>query len=361
MDELDRIWSRAEELAERAPGPADLRAHRLELVAAHRLRRRGDRPPAQLRDAERLAAVAALAAPVVLARARAAYDGPLVLMKGPEIAARYPDPALRPFWDVDLLVDDAPAAQRALLDAGFALAGRWPEVELHHGWPLTWPGLPIGVELHSAAHWPELLPAPPAAELLACAVPARCAGGVATLAPAQHTLVVAAHSWAHAPLACIGQLVDVALLAREADERELDALARRWGCARMWRTTRSAIDALLLGTRPPSAAMRLWARHLRAARERMLLEHHVEQLASPLWGASPPRAAHASARMLARRARPMGGETWARKLFRLRRAFANAGLRHSEHFARLPPEDRHLGGPTDYRDPPAISEPRSHV
>ena len=47
----------------------------------------------------------------------------LILMKGPEAAARYPDPALRPFCDLDFLVDDPAAAHRALMAAGFVEVG----------------------------------------------------------------------------------------------------------------------------------------------------------------------------------------------------------------------------------------------
>ncbi len=36
-----------------------------------------------------------MAAPLLLRRARAAYDGELMLMKGPEVAARYPHPSDR--------------------------------------------------------------------------------------------------------------------------------------------------------------------------------------------------------------------------------------------------------------------------
>jgi hypothetical protein len=347
MREPSLIWPRVEQLVEHAPSDDDLCAHRLELVAARRLRAAAADVPARLRDAERVAALTSLAAPVVLRRARAAYDGSMVLMKGPEIAARYPDPSLRPYCDVDLLVDDAPAAHRALLDAGFQHAGPWSdEVELHHLWPLWWPGLPIGIELHSAAHWPDALPAPPTDELLTCAVPSRCAPGVVdTLPAAQHALVAAAHAWAHAPLACVGQLVDVALLAADADDREIEALACRWGCERLWRTTRAAIEALLLDARPRTPALRLWARHLIAARERTLLERHVEELSSPLWALPARRAAGASARVLGRLLRPTGGETWRHKGARARRALGHARLRHSEHDARLPPADRRVGAP----------------
>ena len=84
-----------------------------------------------------------------------------------------------------------------------------------------------------------------------------------TLPVAQHAVVLATHAWAHEALACAGRLIDVSLMALEADPAEADAIARRWGCLRLWRTTRRAAAALVEGEQSP-LAMRLWARHLNA-------------------------------------------------------------------------------------------------
>ena len=65
----------------------------------------------------------AMAAPALLERIRTATEGPLLLVKGPEVARLYPDPALRCFRDLDILVPDAPATQRQLLAAGFQETG----------------------------------------------------------------------------------------------------------------------------------------------------------------------------------------------------------------------------------------------
>ena len=109
----------------------------------------------------------------VLERVRTACDGPLVLMKGPEVAARYPDPALRGFRDVDLLAPDAPTVQRQLVAAGFEPVGV-PEkyAAIHHLRPLAYPGLPLLVEVHDRPKWPARLRLPDKAELLGTAVPA---------------------------------------------------------------------------------------------------------------------------------------------------------------------------------------------
>lgn len=337
-------WERLEALVDRAPQVSDLQLHGLDLIAAQRLRARGADIPPALVAGERVGAAIAMAAPVLLRRARAAYHGRLLLFKGPEIAARYPDPAMRNYSDIDLLADDAPAAHRALLAAGFARTGLWaPQIDLHHLQPLAWPGLPIAIELHSYAHVPAGLRPPPTEELLATAVPSRFAGDVVeALAPDEHTLVVAAHAWAHGALANIGQLLDVALLASETDRAALRALAVRWGWRRLWRATEATLEALFDDGAPP-LAQRLCAPHLRAARERTLLERHVADLAGPAFGLPPRRAAPECARVLRRRIVPAQEETWARKAHRARRALRHRRLRHSEHDARLPSEDLHIG------------------
>jgi hypothetical protein len=142
------FWESVDGLIDSSPGLADLRAHRLHLLAARRWRARGLPIPDELRSDEHSAALVSLGVPFVLARIRDACDGPLVLFKGYELALRYPDPALRPYTDIDLLVEDPVAASRALRAAGFEPAG-YEDVhydELHHVRPLLLPELPLLVE-----------------------------------------------------------------------------------------------------------------------------------------------------------------------------------------------------------------------
>jgi hypothetical protein len=323
------MWDAVDSLVERAPDLTALRYHRLQLLAAWR--GRADAP--ELARERVMAHAVELAVPAVLARARAAWDGPLVLVKGPEVALDYPAPATRPFGDLDLLVADAGAAQRALLAAGFREAGD-PRIyeHIHHLRPLWWPGTPVFLELHSRPKWPEGLLAPPTGELLAASEPSRLGiAGVETLPTAHHALLLAAHAWAHQPLARAGQLLDVAVTAGRADAAELRALARAWGIRRLWRTTRSAADALLGGSgRTPA-----WSRHLGAARERTVLERHVQECLAPLWGLPPAQALPAAARGLAGAMIRDEGEGWRSKLARSRRAVGNARLAKSEHDRRL--------------------------
>ena len=188
------LWRAVDALVDRAPSVADLQSHQLELFAVRRWRALGRDIPAELLERERRAAIGALSAPLLLDRVLGAYAGELVLLKGPEIAARYPEPALRSFGDVDLLAADAPEAQAALLSAGFEEVGD-PEAyrDIHHLRPLRSPGLPLVAEIHSRPKWPDgIQPPPPTRELLAAGV--STGDGPKSLPPSHHALLLAGHS-----------------------------------------------------------------------------------------------------------------------------------------------------------------------
>ncbi|MGH3112039.1 MAG: nucleotidyltransferase family protein [Gaiellaceae bacterium] len=332
----DRLWDGVNRLIDRAPHLADLRSHRLELVAARRWRELGRPVPPELVEEERLAAVVVLTTPILLERARAAYDGTVLLMKGPEVAARYPDPALRFFKDLDLLVDDAEAAQRAFLAAGFQAVGDPALYEdIHHLRPLAFPGLPLTIELHSRPKWIEGLTPPAPAELFAVAEEHPTGiEGVLGLPAAHHALVLAAHSWGHEPLRRLRDLVDVAAVAQGLDRGMLRGLAAAWKMERAWTTTVGAADALFLGGSTPWA-VRVWARNLEKARERTVLENHLTRWLSNFWALPASDAVRSLASTFGHEIRPGPDESWGVKLSRSALAVRNAALRRSEHDASL--------------------------
>jgi hypothetical protein len=292
--------------------------------------------PEEIVEDERLATMIWLALPEALARARAAYDGRMLVLKGPEAAARYPDATLRPFHDVDLLVDDAAAAQRALLAAGFAAVETGLEYdELHHLQPLRWESLPVVVELHRTVKWPPGSTPPDPRELFEQAVASSTGiDGLEAPAPAHHALVLAAHGWAHRPLSRLLDLVDVAAVSDEIDRDELAALAERWSLGRLWRSTLRVSDSLFASGRE-SWAQRVWARDLRSVRRRTVLEGHLEAWLSP-FAAFPPRSAlRYSARAVLADLRREPGEGWRRKLRRSRLAVTRAFRDEAEHERRL--------------------------
>ena len=325
------VWAGVDRMLARADREA-LVFHRLEPLAAQRLRALGGDVPEELVEVERLGAAFALAGSAHLSRVRDAVDGPLLLVKGPELAARYPNPALRISRDLDLVVPRPESAQRALQAAGYVESGD-PEfyARAPHLRPLAWPGLPQEVEVHGRPNWPRWVQAPSAEELLVGAVPsATGVDGVLAPAPERHVLVVAAHAWTHGPLARARDLLDVALLAAEADAAETERLARAWRIEKLWRTTAALADALFLAA-PPPRLLRSWAKNLAEVRERTVLEQHVARWRC-WFDAFPPRLAlRATLDEVRQDVTPEPGETWGTKLDRTRRAIRNAFERKSAH------------------------------
>lgn len=331
-DRAERIWLGVDRLIDRAPTIHDLRRHGLQLLAAQRWRELGRPIPEQLRHDDQLAAAVTLTAPLVLERVRTAWPGRVAVMKGPELAARYPSPQTRAYSDLDLLVDDAAEAQKALLAAGFRPVGD-PRlyVDIHHLRPLVAPGLALAVEVHDRPKWIDGLEPPPTDELLASAVPSASGlSGILALGSREHALLLAVHSWAHEPLARISHLLDVALMAEGVEPTELSSLARSWGVERVWTTTAKAADGVLLGG-GGSFPMRTWARNLARARERTVLESHLERWLAAFSALPPHKALAASARAVAWGARPAPGESWRVKLRRVRRALRSPFVGLSDH------------------------------
>ncbi|MGD9570390.1 MAG: nucleotidyltransferase family protein [Thermoleophilia bacterium] len=331
-----RLWGAVDRWIGPVVHEDDLAEHRLQLLAARALRQAGRPVPEGFIELESIATVVGITAPLVLERVRAAVDGPVVLFKGMEVAAHYPDPALRLFHDLDILVPDAPAAQRALIAAGFEEVGE-PEVyeDIHHLRPLKLPSLPTIVEVHHAPKWPLYATPPPASELIARAVPGHTGvDGVLALDPASHALVLAAHSWSNVPLGCIRDLVDVQLVARRSTPAEVASLARRWGVAGMWGTTDAAARAVLAGGRP-TLPMLTWAGGLRAPRGRTVLESHLERWFAGFWAVPARHAADECLRVARKELRPEGGEGWPAKLSRSAAAVRGAGRRKADHDAGL--------------------------
>ncbi len=335
------IWTAVDRLIDSTTDLGALRANRIHLLAARHWRELGREVPSELEAAERKSVLVTLILPELLGRVRAAFDGPLVVHKGPEIADRYPDPALRPYIDLDVLVPAAKPVQRALVDVGFVEVGDPASyTDSPHCLPLLWPGLPLLVEVHDRPNWPARLGVPPARELLEHAVPSSLGvEGVLTLAPAHHALVVAAHSWAHGPMARVGDLVDVAVMADALDRDELCRLARRWGLERLWRTTLGTAEAVLFGD-PKPWALRVWARNLSAVRERSVLENHIGLWLAGFSALGASRGALAMVAQVGQDLRPVRGETWGAKLSRTRAALRDARVKKSVHDEQLERAER---------------------
>ena len=330
MTDQSVLWARVDELVAQAPDLSALRRHRLELLAARRQRRLGLALDAELRASERSSAVADLAASFLLRRIRATVDGPLVVMKGPESAAAYPEPGCRPFGDLDVLTPDADGAHAALVAAGFVEATDHSGAG-HHTRPLVFPGMPLVVELHRTPHFIPGLPIPASDALFRLTRPSRTGiAGVEGFIPCADAVLLAVHGWAHGPLERIGHLIDIAAVLADGERDRADRLACSWGCERLWRTTIACIDALLLN-RPRPIALRTWGRHLMRSREPRVLESYVARTVAPAWALRRSRAARGIGWELMRTVRPYEEESWTKQLDRSRRALARVHKPLSEY------------------------------
>jgi hypothetical protein len=312
-------------------------AHGLGPLAARRLRLSGEPVPGQLAREERAARAAVLVVPTLLARIREAYDGPLLLMKGPELTSRYPDQARR-LADLDLLAGDPERAQEALLRAGFGLrlgqAG--PDYNVHHHLhPLVWPDIALPVEMHRRVAWPRGLEGPRNEELFEAAVPASIGiDGILTPDPHQHAVLLASHAWREVPMQKLRALVDVLAFTNDEEREELAELARRWKFERAWAATLAAADWLLREGEEPSF-VRYWARYLRQLRDPTVFEMHLQVLLSPFTLAQPRTAVRLSASAVLRALRPRPQEGWTTKARRTAHAVLHPFSAKSGHDRRF--------------------------
>jgi hypothetical protein len=290
-------------------------AHGVAPLVAERLERLELPVPEALQQRRRIAQLVPLVVQPVLERARNAYDGRMLILKGPEIAACY-RPGTRFYGDLDVLVDDAPAALEALLAAGFATMDERIERRPHHLPPVWWPGFYLPIEIHSRLNWPRHFDPPANEEIFAAAVPSTLPiDGLETASPVHQAVLTAAHAWKHLPLRAVRDAVDVAVLAERCDPAELDDVARAWQMDRIWNTTIATARWLFADGRRPIAT-RLWAQSLVRPREATILERHVRRWVTSFWALPPGPAAVAAARNITADLRPVGAEGWSAKLRR---------------------------------------------
>lgn len=273
------LWQGLDRLLDAAPPDANLHVHGLGPLAAWWLREQGEEAPEALEEQSRRSAYGTVTAAPLLRRIRAVIDGPIVVIKGPEIAALYPRPALRPYGDLDVLVEDLSRAASRLVEAGFELVGPADRIlpGHHHDQPLRLKGLALAVELHRNPGWLSWQQRPTNVEVFARSV-ASVTGveGVSAMPAADHALLLAAHSWRHGPYHSYMHLIDIALAREAADRGEVERLAQEWGLNGVWASTNRAIESVFFGEGEwPKGIDRVWSRHLLEMRERSLLEYYA--------------------------------------------------------------------------------------
>jgi Uncharacterised nucleotidyltransferase len=324
----EQLWTPLERLLAQA-SIEGIRVHKLGALAARFRRRRGQPVPRLLSADGRAAAAAMVMSRAALERVRSSCEGPLVLIKGPEVARLYPGTA-RVFADLDLLVPDPAAVQRSLTSSGFVETGEFYE-DAHHLRPLRWPGLGLTFEIHKRPSWPKRLEPPKLDEILEAATPSNCGvDGILTPDPLHHALILAAHGWKENPLGTFRDLVDVRAVSATLPPEDVARAARAWGLERIWTASVETTGAVLAqtGLRFP---IRLWAGHLASVRERTILEGHLRGW---LQGFSklPPRLALLETRDAIRKELlPSRGEGWRDKLTRTADAVLHPRRPHSSH------------------------------
>jgi hypothetical protein len=273
------LWPGLDCLIAAAPPTANYHAHGIGPLVAWRLREQGEPVLEALQESVRRSAYAAVTAAPLLQRIREAVSGPIIVLKGPEIAAAYPSPALRPYGDLDLLVPNLERAEAELLSAGFKCTGSEHDIlpNYIHDLPLRFAHLPLAIELHRRPGWLSWMHAPSNDALFHIAVPsATGVDGVLALPPVEHTLFLAVHSWRHGPYHSLLHLIDIALMREQTDPGALAHTAQAWGLQNLWNRTTATIDRLFYdGTEKPDPLDALWSRHLNQIRPRTRWEYYL--------------------------------------------------------------------------------------
>lgn len=227
---------------------------------------------------------------------------PVVLMKGLEVAQLYPDPAKRPFRDLDLLVRDPRPRWDALVAAGFVQkADRRIDIDHHHLPSLSDPSATLGVEVHHRPNVPGWAQVP--TELLFdTAEPSRTGlDGVMRPRDDLHALLIALHGW-KGGFTRLRDLFDAVLLA-SVSAHDVRTTARELGLTRLWRRTIELVDTALLGE--PSTRGRALVRMLVPRHSNAGLQRDLRRVLVPYLVASPVRvtATHVADVRLGRAAR----------------------------------------------------------
>jgi hypothetical protein len=147
-------------------------------------------------------------------------------------------------------------------------------------------------------------------------------------------------------------LLDVGVVAAEAERAEIRTLARDWSMLRIFETMTRALEAQLRGRR--TVPLRTWAGHVAELRVQSVLEQHLERILSPFWALPPQLAMRRSGSAFAAEFRPAFDETWREKMARTWKALRRSSVPVTTH-------DRLLGESATRgrkRNPPSVKDRR---
>jgi hypothetical protein len=332
----DSLWRTVDGMLAQADVDGIL-AHQLAPLASYRLRSLGRPVPDAFLSEEQIARTAVMTSIPLLRRVRDLAEGPLVLAKGAEVAWLYPGRA-RSFNDLDLIAVESGALHASLKAEGFVEVGYpndprdYHQGDYRHLQPLQAPRLWLRVEIHTQPIVPDTVQPPPLAEVVEASVPSALGvDGISAPHPVHHALMLAGHSWEdRRPLHVLRDLIDVAAVARHSSESELARRADAWGIGKIWRTTYGAASALF-GDDRPTAALRLFGRHLSTVRERTVLDNHLQRWLCPFWELPFHQALATIPGTLRQELLPEPGESWRHKLQRVREALVHPERSMSSH------------------------------
>ncbi len=173
------------------------RSHRLHPVLAWYVRRHGLSVPPDV------ASVLAGAVYESAARSAGALEQlralggevafPMVLVKGPAVAAAYPEPWMRPYNDLDFLVPEEAVAQAEKTMRRLGYRARVTGIRSSHLPPFYPPGPGLRMEIHTSLSRREGRDFLTFAQVEKFVVPFRDAPGLSTLSPAPHFLYLCEH------------------------------------------------------------------------------------------------------------------------------------------------------------------------
>lgn len=296
-----------------------LRGHGLQFVHLERRDRHAGNELDGLRRERSAYHRAQLGLRATLARIREVHDGPMILLKGLDVADRYPHPWVRPIGDLDVLAAMPDRLHRQLLAAGFVPMATDPGFRFdrhHHLQPLIWPALDVVVEVHRRAGGPAMSRMPDYFGLRRLVTESVAGPGWLTPVPAAQAVLLAAHAWQDNPLAKARDLLDIALFLEGTDPDLAADLARRWRVSRLWRLTQDAVGSALTGEAADSRRSVLTRQvlpALRPAQELAVARRLASCLAADSVGASAQQLVASSSALLA----PRWGESRWRKAKRV--------------------------------------------